>query len=291
MIKLRLFPCFLFFATTVLSWSRAESVRLSNDVTLEIQRRGGFKYQVNGDLAKDYGGVVLSNYPLKNDSCVITGINGGYQVKGTALTLKDPKNPKAQKEFFEFEVKYVKQDDGSVLIHADIEYLTTQNWRTDLHFYFPLVAPDKQGIVRDIVDGSSCEVTYADGKKVSYSLPKEYAKAGEKVQQFTIRKQALMATVKPGKDTQMRILDNRTITHDNPCVSAIGTKLNGPKGSTHPGEKDSFEIIVTAEKNKPEAVAPAGITTSKPGTSPTPSTESNPPPVPTTESQNTEPKM
>jgi hypothetical protein len=250
--------CSLLFSLLMISSHgnlHAEIIRVTKNSALELTSNRGVKFQID---SKTLRADVLGLYSVSEadvENYHISPLADGYKVTGKMVLPKKGAAPK--KDLLTFETTYKKAEGEAVLIHSEIQYLSSQKCHAHYRFTFPLNGKDETGILRDIRAGSSCEVyPGSTSLKKTYDLMKQEVTTAEDIKKVIIRKTGALATVEPGAGSTMNILDTRSNNTDNwhIFVMVLSHKIADP---AHAGEKDVIEVILHLEKNEPkDAVQP-----------------------------------
>src|SRR4051812_5831062 len=102
----------------------AETIRISKNSALELTSNRGVKLQIDN---KTIRADVLGVYSVSEadvESYHITPLEDGYKVTGKMVVPKKGAVPK--KDLLSFETTYRKAEGESVLIHSEIQYLSSQ---------------------------------------------------------------------------------------------------------------------------------------------------------------------
>jgi hypothetical protein len=170
----------------------------------------------------------------------------GYLMTG--LNVGGIKSPPAQKNYsYEIEVK--REDDHTVSLHVEITYLRAQAHYLQISLSFPFEWKNKSDKYEKIGKDTSVELVTSSGQKQKHSLYMNDMPPADKVKMATfIRNGALSSTVKPGRNTSMRLYDPRNGGDDRQQLYMIVSPNADTSVDARVGERSSFEITWETKK-------------------------------------------
>jgi hypothetical protein len=234
-----------------ISMTYAETIRISNDITVEVRKGGDATIKVKSIPYTDRLEMGIGTHTA-TENLDVMNISGGIKSSGTVV-LPVPKNSKAaatKLDLFSYEMQYTLKEDKSLLVHADVTYLVKTNYFANLAAILPLGAYDKNGHWQDLTKGSTCELNASGGSKKVFDLFSQVMPFKTRLRSFELKKPYITINVEPGKDSQLSLRDIRANSSDH-CFLRMGvssTLVKGTDAIANAGDKDSFEYIIRFQK-------------------------------------------
>jgi hypothetical protein len=234
---------------------KAETMRVSDDITIDFDKGGGGRIKVKGVPYEDSFFLEKHSRTVSENES-LTAISGGYCAKGTVSSrITDGKSKAVSfKKMFNYEVNYTLQEDKSLLIHADITYLNnaTNAW-PNFGYISPLGGYNQNKKWTDLTKGGAIELVSLSGTKRLIPIFSEQFQIIFDMKRYYLKRFYLFVTLEAGKDSKMGVTDGRNET-DN---IHIGTRVTTSKAPTNfishfvvrEGQKESFECTLKLEKN------------------------------------------